>query len=202
MAPNKKLLNILLYTGIAFCLLQVWLPDYYLTCDGPCHLYNARIIHDAWNGVNTWLFSEFFDIVYTTDPNSLTTFALASLLYLVKGAVAEKLFLSAYVILFITGFVALLRRLNGGDSYWVLCALLFPYTYAFAKGFYNYSFSIAFWFWMVWCWLGWLKEGGVRNAALLFLLRICCHLCLVCLPVAVCCYRMWCMSIRVRTKKC
>lgn len=169
MAPNKKLLNILLYTGIAFCLLQVWLPDYYLTCDGPCHLYNARIIHDAWNGVNTWLFSEFFDIVYTTDPNSLTTFALASLLYLVKGAVAEKLFLSAYVILFITGFVALLRRLNGGDSYWVLCALLFPYTYAFAKGFYNYSFSIAFWFWMVWCWLGWLKEGGVRNAALLFL---------------------------------
>lgn len=169
MAPNKKLLNILLYTGIAFCLLQIWLPGHYLTCDGPCHLYNARIIHDMWNGVNTWLFSEFFDIVYTTDPNSLTTFALAGLLYVVKGAVAEQLFLSAYVVLFITGFVALLRRLNGGDSYWVLCALLFPFTYAFAKGFYNYSFSIAFWFWMVWSWLGWLKEGGIKNVGLLFL---------------------------------
>lgn len=169
MAPNKKLLNILLYTGIMFCLLQIWLPGHYLTCDGPCHLYNARIIHDTWNGQNTCLYSRFFDIVYTTDPNSLTTFALAALLYAVKGAIAEKIFLSLYVVIFITGFVALLRRLRGADSYWVLCALLFPFTYAFAKGFYNYSFSIAFWFWMVWSWLGWLETRKAKDGLLLFL---------------------------------
>lgn len=169
MAPNKRLLNILLYTGIAFCVLQIWLPGHYLTCDGPCHLYNARIVHDLWTGVNTWMHSRFYDLVYSTDPNSLTTFALATLLYAVKGAVAEKIFLTIYVVIFITGFVALLRRLNGGDSYWLLCALLFPFTYAFAKGFYNFSFSIAFWFWMVWSWLQWLETRKMKYAALFFL---------------------------------
>ena len=48
----------LLLAGYAICLLQIWLPGYYLTGDGPCHLYNAQILHDLWAGKKTlslWL---------------------------------------------------------------------------------------------------------------------------------------------------
>lgn len=163
----RRFLNLLLCMGIAFCLLQVWLPGHYLTCDGPCHLYNARIVHDMWSGSNAGLYERFYGLVYSTDPNSLTTFLLASLLYVFKGAVAEKVFLSFYIVVYVAGFVALLRRL-GGNSYWVLVALLFPFTYAFAKGFYNYSFSIAFWCWMVWSWIGYLEQRRAKHLLLLF----------------------------------
>ncbi|GAA4463514.1 hypothetical protein GCM10023093_12140 [Nemorincola caseinilytica] len=173
MAPNNKLLTLLLCTGIAFCLLQVWLPGHFLTCDGPCHLYNAGIVQHMWSGTAGAIYHRFYTLVYSTDPNSLTTFLLASLLYVARGPVAEKVFLSLYILTYILGFVALLRRL-GGNSYWVLVVLLFPFTYAFAKGFYNYSFSIAFWCWMVWCWLTYLQWQRKVHLLLFFVFTALC----------------------------
>ncbi len=173
MANKPGILNLLLLTGIGLCLLQVWLPGHYLTCDGPCHLYNARIMHDLWQGSNTALYQRFYDLVYTADPNSMSTFVLASLLYVAKGAVAEKIFLSLYVLVYVTGFCALLRKISNGNSYWQLSVFIFVFTYALSKGFYNFSFGIAFYFWMVWAWLHYMDKRSAIKAVLFF---VCCTL--------------------------
>jgi hypothetical protein len=174
MVPRSKVFNALFAGGILLCLLQVWLPGHYLTCDGPCHLYNAQIVHDLWSGKHVSVYSRFYDLVYATDPNSMTTFVLAALLYVAKGAVAEKLFLTLYLLVYLSGFVALLRKIGKGDSLWMLTCFLFVFTYALSKGFYNFSFGIAFYFWVVWSWLKFMDTKSVVIAILFFVLAGCC----------------------------
>ncbi len=166
----QKTLNALLLTGFALCLLQIWWPSYYLTGDGPSHLYNAQVLHDVWNySKSTDFYLHFYHIVYRPDPNWLSTIILALLLFVVKGAIAEKIFLTLYVVLFVRGFHLLLAKISGGSSYWALAIFLFVFPHELAKGFYNSSLSIAFYFWVVWSWLRLLEKKSVANAVLFFL---------------------------------
>ena len=135
----QKTINVLLFTGFALCLLQVWLPAYYLTGDGPSHLYNAQILHDAWCNENTGFYGRYYHIVYRPDPNWLSSMLLAMLLFAVKGAIAEKIFLTLYVALFVRGFYLLLAKIIGRNSYWLLAIFLFVFPHELAKGFYNSS---------------------------------------------------------------
>jgi hypothetical protein len=151
------------------CLVQIWLPDYFLTGDGPCHVYNGQVLHDLWTGRNTALFSRFFEISYQPNPNWLTTVVIAGLLFFVKGVVAEKIFLSLYVLIFTSGFYLLLRKLNQKDNYWLLIIFVFVFTHALSKGFYNFSFSIAFFFWAVWAWLSFLDHKNRKHGMVFFL---------------------------------
>ncbi len=153
MPTSGKITNFLLYAGYALCLLQIWLPDYYLTGDGPCHLYNAQILHDILSGNNRDFYSRFFDIVGRPNPNWMSHLLLAGLLYVVKGVVAEKILLTGYVILFVSGFSRLLKRLDADNSYWQLVVFAFVFHYVLAKGFYNFSISVALLFWMIDWWL-------------------------------------------------
>lgn len=168
MLSLEKNALLLILAGVALCLLQVWLPGYYLTCDGPCHLYNAQILHDMWCNKNADLYSRFYYLSYRPDPNWLSTFVLALLLFAAKGVIAEKLFLSIYVVLYVTGGWLLLRKLSGVNSYWQLAIFIFLFPLTLAKGFYNFSFSIAFYFWVVWAWLRFLDKRSISSAVIFF----------------------------------
>ncbi len=170
MKSSSISISALFFLGIVVSLLQIWLPDYYLTCDGPCHLANAHIVNNFWQLQNQDVFGRFYNLVYTTDPNSMTTFVLAALMFVFKGIVAEKVFLSLYVLVFTSGFFLLLRKLQGKDSLWQLSVFVFIFTYAFAKGFYNFSFGIAFFFWMVLRWIIFLDKRNIGNAVLFVVL--------------------------------
>jgi hypothetical protein len=169
MGMPKNIVRLLLLAGLGLCLLQVWLPGYYLTGDGPCHLYNARIVHDLWSHTNTNLFNRFYFLADNPDPNWLSTVIMALLLFVAKGAIAEKIFLSIYVLLFVSGFYQLLRKIGGGNSYWLIAMFIFVFPLTLAKGFYNFSFSIAFYFWMVWSWLLFLEKNSIKNGLVFFL---------------------------------
>ena len=156
--------------GALVCLIQIWLPSHYLTCDGPCHLYNASIVHDLWTGRNTGFYSTFYQHTYTIDPNSMTTYAMALLLYVTKGAIAEKLFLTAYALIYVSGIVVLMRRIAGNSiSLWLSGGFIFIFTYALSKGFYNFSLGVAFWVWMVWAWIRYLDKPRQSALVLYFL---------------------------------
>jgi hypothetical protein len=166
---SQKTINALLFTGFALCLLQVWLPAYYLTGDGPSHLYNAQILHDLWNySKSTDFYLHYYHVVYRPDPNWLSTLILALLLFIAKGAVAEKIFLTLYVVLFVRGFYLLLAKIGGRNSYWLLVIFLFVFPHELAKGFYNSSLGIAFYFWVIWSWLQFLEKRSVINALVFF----------------------------------
>lgn len=149
----------LMIAGALLCLIQIWLPSHYLTCDGPCHLYNASIVHDLWTSRNTGFYSTFYQHTYTIDPNSMTTYTMALLLYVTKGAIAEKLFLTAYALIYVSGIAVLMRRIaENSISLWLSGGFIFIFTYALSKGFYNFSLGVAFWVWMVWAWIRYLDR--------------------------------------------
>ncbi len=161
---SSRFITVCSFAIVAFCLAQVWLPSHYLTCDGPCHLYNARILHDTWTGVNSDFYGRFYHVSYTTDPNATTTYLLAFLLFLFKGAVAEKVFLSIYIVILSAGGIRLLQKLQGGSNLWQLATVSVIFTFLLSKGFYNFSLGLALWPWMVAAWISYLELRKVRPA--------------------------------------
>ena len=165
---EKRSLNILLMVGILVCLFQVWWPEYYVTGDGPCHLYNAKVLHDIWQGKDVPFYTAFYHVIYQPNPNWLSHIILGALMYLVNGVVAEKLFLSAYILLLTGGFYLLLKKISGASSYWFIVIFFFVFHHTLAKGFYNFALSTAFYFWMVWSWLNLLDKKNTANTLLFF----------------------------------
>ncbi len=166
---TKKTTNALLLAGFSLCLFQIWLPAYYLTGDGPCHVYNAQIVYDLWANKNVSFYAPYFTLVYQPNPNWLSTLVISLLMFCVNGIIAEKIFLSVYVFTFISGFYLLLKKISTGDSYWLLMMLIFVFPLTLSKGFYNFSFSIAFYFWVVWSWLRFLEKRSIANTCLFLL---------------------------------
>ncbi|MCD6012722.1 MAG: hypothetical protein K0Q79_2584 [Flavipsychrobacter sp.] len=168
MTPAK--LPVLLFAaGIVASMAMIWLPGYYLTGDGPCHVYNAQILHDLVAGRNTEFYSRYYEILWQPNPNWFTTMVLALLMFVVNGVVAEKIFLTLYVLVYVGGFYVLLKKVSGKVSWLLLAVFLFVFTHALTKGFYNFSFSIAFYFWTVWAWLQYLEERRLKTGLLFFL---------------------------------
>src|SRR4051812_24124826 len=109
-------LRLLLVAGLVMCLVQVWVPAFFLTGDGPCHVSNAQILHDIWCNEHADFYTRFFNLNYKPNPNWLATFAMALLLYFVKGVIAEKIFLTLYLLIYSSGFYLLLRKTGSKSS--------------------------------------------------------------------------------------
>ncbi|MCW3121778.1 MAG: hypothetical protein JWQ38_1270 [Flavipsychrobacter sp.] len=161
--------KLLLVAGLLLCMLQIWLPAYYLTGDGPSHVYNAQILHDMWADKHTSFYAPYYSLSYQPNPNWLSGIIIALLMFLVNGVVAEKLFLTIYVLLYVSGAVLLLKKMTGGYSYWLPAIFLLVFPLTLSKGFYNFSFSIAFFYWVVWSWLRFMDKRNVGNAVLFLL---------------------------------
>lgn len=167
--PRIKLLYALMISGIIVCLFQIWLPAYFLTGDGPCHVYNAKILHDLWKGDNVAFYNRFFSASYDPNPNWLSQLLIAGFMFLFNGVVSEKLFLSVYALLLIAGFYKVIKHISGSSSYFITIVFIFVFHYSLAKGFYNFTLGIAFFFWMLWAWMRFLDKRDTRNTIVFFL---------------------------------
>jgi hypothetical protein len=160
----------LFIVGILICLLQVWLPEFFLTGDGPCHLYNAKVLHDKWLNQNTLFYDQYYRYNTNINPNWTTSILLALLLFITNAATAEKILLTLYIILFISGFYKLLKAIKPETaSYWPLAVFILVFQHLLIKGFYNFSFSVAILLWSIWAWIEFLNKKGFKNVLLFFL---------------------------------
>ena len=131
-------------------LLPVWINTYFVTLDGPCHLYNANILRNMALGQNTDFFGRFYAFNHDYVPNWFSHIVLAGLLNFCAPPFAEKLLISVYIIAF-TGFTWLLvNQINGNNRLLAFTALPFVYTYVLQKGFYNFSFGLVFMLVLLW----------------------------------------------------
>lgn len=141
------------YTLLCLWLLPVWSVDFFVTGDGPCHLYNSRILLDWWLQRGWDSYAPFYQINEFFDPNWLFNLLTAPLLALFPVATAEKVFLSGYVLLFAFGFRFLIRQINPDALFLSSVALLFCLHRLLWMGFYNNCLSLALWFWVLgWWW--------------------------------------------------
>lgn len=139
--------------GLFTLLIPIWSVDFFVTGDGPCHLYNSRILLDWWLQRGWESYAPFYQINEFFDPNWLFNLLTAPLLALFPAALAEKVFLSGYVLLFAFGFRFLIRQINPDALFLSSVALLFCLHRLLWMGFYNNCLSLALWFWMLgWWW--------------------------------------------------
>ena len=114
------------------CILPVWLFPYFVTQDGPSHLESANILRVyAW----TPLFQQYFRVNMAPVPNWFGHLAEAALVGVLPPAVAEKVFVSAYV----AGFGLALRLLTGEVG--ALLALPLALNCTLLYGFFNFCWS-------------------------------------------------------------
>lgn len=131
-------------------LLPVWINSYFVTLDGPCHLYNANILRNMVLGQNTDFFGRFYAFNQDYVPNWFSHIVLAGLLNFCSPPIAEKLLITGYIIAF-TGFTWLLvKQINSNNRLLAFIALPFVYTYVLQKGFYNFSFGLVFMLLLLW----------------------------------------------------
>src|SRR5580658_3120401 len=100
------------YAFFALLILEcipIWVFRYAPSTDGPSHLYNASILANP--GIE--IYRKYYAITFFQPAgNMLSQYVLVFLLKLTGPMVAEKLFLSGYLILFFFSFRYFLRVLT------------------------------------------------------------------------------------------
>ena len=98
---NPAAIEIALFCALlAIMLLPIWQNKFFLTQDGPCHLYNSKLWFDCAMGRNFDFFCKFYQINPNFNPNWCDHLALGSFMLLFPPLLSEKILLSLYIILF------------------------------------------------------------------------------------------------------
>jgi hypothetical protein len=134
-------------------LYPIWSVDFFVTGDGPCHLYNSKILLDWWQKQHKAFYEPFYFLNATFEPNWLYNLLTMPLLRYFDVGTAEKVFFTGYVLGFCFGFRFLIRQINPGAVFLSHLGLLFCYHKLLMTGFMNNSLSLMLWLWMAgWWW--------------------------------------------------
>jgi hypothetical protein len=133
-----------LFFGLALLsILPFWTVRYLPTVDGPCHTYNAWILRQYGNTGQYPLFQRYYEINARPYPNWISQGTMALLMLAVPPLAAEKLFVSAYVLLFLGGVWYLAGAVKADHRWLAFLAFPFAHNNLFHFGFYNFSVSLA-----------------------------------------------------------
>ena len=125
---------------VAVHLLPIWATRWFVTLDGPAHLYNARIVRDLLLGDP--FFERFFHLSSYPEPYWLGHAAMALLLVFLPAWLVEKLLWSAAVIGLAWAFRQLVRTLAPARPWAAFLVMPFLLHYALRLGFLNFSLSL------------------------------------------------------------
>ena len=132
--------SLLIGALIVVYLIPIWLFPYFPTQDGVSHVYNAQILTEYNNP--EYQFRDYYEINWYPFPNWLSHFSLAVLMFVFPPLIAEKIFLSLYVILFPIAVSYFLNAVQRGRHALVILSFTFIYNYLFLMGFYNFAVSV------------------------------------------------------------
>lgn len=162
----EKLLFVIL---VVFSLIPVWSNKYFLSGDGPCHLYNSKVLLDFITSHNLDFYDDYYFLNRNLDPNWFSHITLAFLLSFLPDFIAEKIFITAYIILYAVGLRWLLKTINKENTFLFFLGFSFVFQHTFQMGFFNYSFSFVFFFFSV---SYWLSQKSGFTAAKTFILSV------------------------------
>ena len=167
---SKYRLTYLIILLILINLIPIWAFKFTPTQDGINHIYNAYILKE-YNNPNFTQFRKVYDLNIIPFPNwtSHAFFFLA--LYIMPPLVAEKIFLTIYIILVPLSFFYFYKSVD--KRLWIFGFLGFLYSYnvLLHLGFYNFVLSFPLYFFILGYWwkhrenLIW-KQGLILNALL------------------------------------
>lgn len=147
-----SLYNILFFVLVLVGLSYVWGQKFFLTSDGPTHVYNSKILLDLLEGQDFDFYSQFYRFSFSFFPNWFTHASLILLQLFLNPVLAEKVLVSVYIVVFPVSFVFALKQFSERISFLSLLIFPFVFHFVFYYGFYNFCFSIAFAFLFIGCW--------------------------------------------------
>jgi hypothetical protein len=149
-----------LFFGLAVLyVLPFWVVTYIPTTDGPCHTYNAWVLRNYENTEEYPLFQSHYEIDLRPYPNWLSHALLFVLMGAVPPLIAEKLLVSAYVLVFLGGAWYLAGSVRPEERWPAFLAFPFVYNQTFQFGFYNFSISLGLFFFALGFW--WRRRSGL-----------------------------------------
>lgn len=121
--------------------LPIWRWHYFLTIDGPTHLYNAWLLKTMLLAPHS-VFHQWLAFNLNPEPNYLSHLLLGGLLTVLPPWLAEKLVQTAYVVGLPLAMRYLIRSWQPAAGF--LATLVFPliYSVVFLFGFYNFCLSL------------------------------------------------------------
>jgi len=137
---------------LVFCMLKIWSTRYVPSLDGPQHLYNAHVLAELIRGND--LFGEFFRINPVVVGYWSGHFFLGLFKLFLPAWLAEKFFLTAYVLGMFFSFRYLVRSIRPGSENLMVC-LIFPFIFHsyLMLGYYSFSIAAIFFFWAFGFWI-------------------------------------------------
>ena len=114
-------------------ILPIWVFKYFPTQDGASHIENAFILRH-YNDPE-YVFNEFYEIRKSPIPNWTSHVFMMLFMYLVPPLIAEKLFLTGYIVLMAGGMLYLLNAVERGRTPLVFIGFPFIYNLLLQKGF-------------------------------------------------------------------
>ncbi len=161
---------------LSIYILPIWVFKYFPSQDGPCHIYNSFILRH-YNDPD-YVFNEFYEIRRSPIPNWTSHASMMLLMYLVPPQMAEKILLTAYIVLMALSMLYLVNAVEAGRTRLAFIGFPFTYNYLLLMGFYNFSLSVALFMLSLGYWWKHFEAFSVRNMILLgsiFVLLYFCH---------------------------
>jgi len=161
---------------IVLHLLPIWLLPFAPTQDGPAHLSMAHALRQYGEPEGDYL-REYFVRNEEAIPNWFVFFLLADVLRVLSLPVAEKVLLSAYVILLPLSARYALQAVRPRSGFLAFLSFPFVYNFLLNMGFYNFCFSLPAFLFSLGFWLRHRGRLGIGRTAILALLILWTYFC-------------------------
>lgn len=163
---------------IVINLVPIWAFRFIPTQDGINHIYNAYILKE-YNNPNYTQFRNVYSLNIKPFPNWISHAFFLLALYIMPPLIAEKIFLTIYIILVPLSFFYFYRSVDKRLCFFGFLGFLYSYNVLLHLGFYNFVLSVPLYFFILGYWwkhrenLVW-KQGLILN--LLLAVTYFCHL--------------------------
>ena len=167
---------VLFWTLLALHLLLIWSFPFFPSQDGPAHQALSMVLRE-YGRPGAGLLREYFLINREALPNGFIFFLMSKVLAFVSVPVAEKLLITAYVLLLPLSARYAVRAIDPRSLFLSVLAFPFVYNFLFHMGFFNFCFSLPAFLLTVGWWLRRPEGMGLPRIAGLALLILWVYFC-------------------------
>jgi len=135
--------------------------QFFLTVDGPAHVYNSTLITELWNADSP--VHHFLTFNETLTPNWLGHLLLSLLTTFLPSFIAEKIVLLIYVVGLPVGIRYLFNSIGIKNTYLIYFIFPFTYSYLFYFGFFNFNIGVVLFLFGIGLWIRKRKNITIGN---------------------------------------
>lgn len=137
----KKIEPFLFYFTVTLLALPIFCYDFFVTNDGPAHVYNANLIAHYFGKYHQNI-TAFFNFNTSIEPNWTGHLILIFFKLFVSGAFSEKLLVASIIALFPVTIRNLVITINKTNSWIAWLSIPFAFNFLIGLGFYNFSIGL------------------------------------------------------------